>query len=120
MAKTLPLNQQECGDNERPTQPVRIASHHNGNCGELQDLLTAAARAALIPCASWLNIAQDHVWNAFYHEDWVHYEQWWSDGGAIIGDFGTHNMDNDYNGGKDISTVWGEQGDDMRWMVPGY
>ncbi|PIV69715.1 MAG: hypothetical protein COS08_04020, partial [Euryarchaeota archaeon CG01_land_8_20_14_3_00_38_12] len=45
--KTLPLNQRESGDSERPIQPVRIAHHHNGNCGELQDLTVAAARTCM-------------------------------------------------------------------------
>jgi hypothetical protein len=30
VAKTLPLNEQESADGERPIQPVRIARHHNG------------------------------------------------------------------------------------------
>ncbi|MEW5759716.1 MAG: transglutaminase-like domain-containing protein [Candidatus Thermoplasmatota archaeon] len=82
--KTLPLNNQESNDSERPIQPVRIAKHHNGNCGELQDLSTAGARAALIPTKTVLNLGEDHVWQEFYDRRWVHWDNWWSDGGTAV------------------------------------
>ncbi|MCK5774090.1 MAG: transglutaminase domain-containing protein, partial [Thermoplasmata archaeon] len=82
--KTLVLNQQEVTDGERPTQPVRIAHHHNGNCGELQDLTIAAARSALIPARGVMLTGEDHVWSEFYLGGWHQWDNYWSDGGGVI------------------------------------
>ena len=109
VCKTLPLNNQETGDSERPIQPVRIARHHNGNCGELQDLTAAAARTCLIPVMSTSNSGEDHVWNHFYERGWHFLDNWWSDGGTRTGDFST--QDRDQNGGKNISAVYSFRGD---------
>ncbi len=84
VAKTLILNQQEVSDDERPIQPVRIAHHHNGNCGELQDLTVAAARTALIPAAGVLLLGEDHVWIEFYEGGWHQWDNYWSDSGSVI------------------------------------
>lgn len=59
----------------RPIQPNQIACEHNGNCGELQDLLCAAARTALIPSLCTMDICEDHVWGEFYWDgDWHPYQ----------------------------------------------
>jgi len=55
----------------RPIQPNVIAHEHNGNCGENQDLLCAAARLALIPTACVMDINEDHVWcQAWWGDTW--------------------------------------------------
>ena len=84
--KTLPINQQESPDDERPNQPVRIAATHNGNCGELQDLTIAAARSALIPARGILMPGEDHVWSEFYLGGWHQWDNYWSDGGGVVAD----------------------------------
>jgi len=114
--KTLPLNQQEVNDNERPTQPVRIAHHHNGNCGELQDLSVAAARSSLIPAVAVLGISQDHVWQEFFERGWNHWDNWWSDGGSGVA------WPDIYDGNWfDVATIWAERGDDLTfWMTEHY
>ncbi|MBN1539460.1 MAG: transglutaminase domain-containing protein, partial [Candidatus Thermoplasmatota archaeon] len=84
--RTLPLNQQESQDGERPNQPVRIAASHNGNCGELQDLTIAAARCALIPARGAHLPGEDHVWSEFYLGGWHQWDNYWSDGGGVVGD----------------------------------
>ncbi|RKZ34016.1 hypothetical protein DRQ33_03075 [bacterium] len=50
----------------RPIQPNQIAIAHYGNCGEVQDLLAAAARTALLPVNCVGTMLQDHVWNEFW------------------------------------------------------
>lgn len=86
--KTLTLNEQESNDGERPIQPVRIAHHHNGNCGELQDLTVAAARTCLIPAAGVNLIGEDHVWSEFYcNNSWHQWDNYWSDSGSVIDKF---------------------------------
>ncbi|MGA1821764.1 MAG: transglutaminase domain-containing protein [Thermoplasmatota archaeon] len=84
--KTLVINQQESPDDERPTQPVRIAHHHNGNCGELQDLTIAAARSSLIPARGILLMGEDHVWSEFYLGGWHQWDNYWSDAGGVVAD----------------------------------
>jgi len=98
VGKTLVLNQQEVSDDERPVQPVRIAHHHNGNCGELQDLTIAAARCALIPASGVIMLGEDHVWIEFWERGWHQWDNYWSDGGSII-----DNWDNYWYG-------WGGRG----------
>ena len=98
VGKTLILNQQEVSDDERPVQPVRIASTHNGNCGELQDLTIAAARCALIPASGIIMLGEDHVWIEFWERGWHQWDNYWSDSGSII-----DNFDNYWYG-------WGERG----------
>lgn len=82
--QTLPLNAEEDDDSSRPSQPVKIATEHNGNCGELQDLSTAAGRAALIPVRTVDDFCEDHVWQEFYDRGWHHWDNWWSDGGTGV------------------------------------
>ncbi len=109
VAKTLPLNQQEVTDGERPIQPVRIAHHHNGNCGELQDLTVAAARTALIPATGVLLLAEDHVWSEFYENGWHQWDNYWSDGGSVVDNFKNYWYGWGQRGGSGI-TKW--HGDD--------
>ncbi|MCG2825262.1 MAG: Ig-like domain-containing protein, partial [Thermoplasmatales archaeon] len=102
--KTLPLNEQESDDGERPIQPVRIAHHHNGNCGELQDLTVAAARTCMIPTAGVNLIGEDHVWSEFYCVNesrdyyWHQWDNHWSDSRSVIDQF------------DDYWVNWGERG----------
>jgi hypothetical protein len=109
VGKTLILNQQEVSDEERPTQPVRIAHHHNGNCGELQDLSVAAARTALIPASGVNLVAEDHVWNEFYEDGWKHWDNHWSDAGSHID---RYNMYWSGWGKRGGSGIWKHRGDD--------
>jgi hypothetical protein len=59
---------------ERPHQPVRIYRKHIGRCGEYGDMRVAIARAALIPAANVASYSTDHVWNEFWDEDWIHWD----------------------------------------------
>jgi hypothetical protein len=87
-------------DEERPIQPVRIYRKHIGRCGEYQDMRNAIARAALIPSVCTSNSAEDHMWNEFWDNRWIHW-----DGG----------VDNprmyEKGWGKKISSVWNYRGD---------
>ncbi|UCE38290.1 MAG: FG-GAP repeat protein [Thermoplasmata archaeon] len=108
VGKTLILNQQEVSDSERPIQPVRIAHHHNGNCGELQDLTTAAARTALIPAAGILLLGEDHVWIEFYENGWHQWDNYWSDGGSVIDNFDNYWVGWGQRGGSGITKHVGD------------
>jgi len=59
---------------ERPHQPVRIYRKHIGRCGENGDLRVAAARSVLIPATSVASYSTDHVWNEFWEEKWIHWD----------------------------------------------
>lgn len=59
---------------ERPIQPVRIYRKHMGRCGEWADITAAVARAALIATNSASAHPDDHTWNEFYDQRWVHWE----------------------------------------------
>ncbi|MGB9561577.1 MAG: transglutaminase domain-containing protein, partial [bacterium] len=89
----------------RPIQPNQIAYSHHGYCGEVQDLLAAATRCALIPCASTMDPAEDHVWNEFYDNGWEYYQVDREGGGTSMGYDGGR-QDVDYGGGKNISMIW--------------
>jgi hypothetical protein len=91
---------------ERPIQPVRIYRKHIGRCGEYQDMRNAAARAALIPSTCTSNSAEDHMWNEFWDNRWIHW------------DGGVDNPRMYENGwGKKISSVWIFRGDSDIWSV---
>jgi hypothetical protein len=60
--------------NERPHQPVRIYRKHFGRCGEHGDMRVAIARAALIPGANVASYSTDHVWNEFWVERWIQWD----------------------------------------------
>jgi hypothetical protein len=99
----------------RPHQPNVIAHEHNGNCGELQDLLCAAARTALIPTVCTHDINEDHVWNAFWWDgDWRPYQ-------VDLGFSPTHinnpriAYDRDFGGSKDCSAIWNWRMDGYQW-----
>lgn len=61
-------------DGCRPIQPITIAYWQDGNCGEYQDMQTAAGRTALIPTISVSAHANDHVWNEFYERRWIEWQ----------------------------------------------
>jgi hypothetical protein len=62
-------------NDERPHQPVRIYRKHIGRCGEYSDIRAAAARAALIPATCIASYSTDHVWNEFWEEKWIHWDE---------------------------------------------
>ncbi len=96
---------------ERAIEPERIAWNHFGNCGELQDMLTAAGRTALIPVMPVSTLADDHVWNEFLFADgWHPLQVSWSDAGWHLDDYSV-GMDADVGGGKTISGLMGFRGD---------
>lgn len=85
----------------RPIQPNVIAHEHNGNCGENQDLLCAAARLALIPTACVMDINEDHVWcQAWWGDTW---HGWYVD--TFSNDYCAYDKDR-MPGGKDCSCIW--------------
>jgi len=108
----------------RPIQPNLIITDHNGNCGELQDLLCAGTRTALIPCISAMDITEDHVWCEFWDEGWHPYQVSW---GAPAGDPpspGPTHIDNygicydpDSGGGKEVSGIWDWRNDHYNYQV---
>ncbi len=105
--KTIAMRASEDDDGSRPIQPVRIAYEHNGNCGELQDLSTAGGRTALIPTQGVVEIGEDHVWQEFWHKRWVHWDNWWSDGGTGV------DVPDTYDGNWwEVSVVWAHRPDD--------
>jgi len=99
------------GSAERSVQPVRIAYNHYGNCGELQDLGTAAKRTALIPALAVSNTNEDHVWSEFYHDgEWHVFQNSWSNADTQIDKPGGGH-DTEYGGGKNTSFMqawWGD------------
>ena len=92
--------------NHRGVQPNQIAYEHNGNCGENQDLLCAAARACLIPVSCVDLLAEDHVWNEVYDEGWHFYETWRGGIMTTVGGKGTGVLDMDYGGHYPFSGVF--------------
>ncbi len=96
-------------DTQRTVWPQRILRNHYGNCGELQDMLTAAARTSLIATQNVWSI-EDHVWNEFYFQDaWHPWQVSWSDGPTHV-DYGGVSADDEFGGGKHVSAVMGFQG----------
>jgi hypothetical protein len=102
----------------RPIQPNVIAFEHNGNCGELQDLLCAAARTCLLPCACTMDILEDHVWCELWMGEWARADGWHpyqidlGHGATRIDNYGVA-YDHDHGGGKDCSCIW-------NWRNDGY
>jgi hypothetical protein len=102
----------------RPIQPNVIAFEHNGNCGELQDLLCAAARTCLLPCACTMDILEDHVWCELWLPEWDRLDNWHpyqidlGHGATRVGNYGVA-YDHDHGGGKDCSCIW-------NWRNDGY
>ncbi len=93
----------------RPIQPNQIAYEHDGNCGEIQDLLGAASRTGLVPNVLISDHCEDHVWNEVYvanpQEGWIAYQVDW-DGGPTRINVWSVAYDRDQGGGKDVSAVW--------------
>ncbi len=104
----------------RPIQPNQIAYYHSGNCGEVQDLLAAACRTALIPDLCVGTLLQDHVWNEFW-DDGFPGELWepdawhtyqvdrWGGNTALAPHWGGY--DTDRGGSKHINNCIGWRGD---------
>jgi hypothetical protein len=113
-SETVPL----AASGNRPIQPNVIAFEHNGNCGELQDLLCAAARTCLLPCACTMDILEDHVWCELWMPEWTRVGGWHpyqidlGHGPTRIGNYGVA-YDRDHGGGKDCSCIW-------NWRNDGY
>ena len=95
-------------DQERPNQPVRIYQKGIGRCGEYQDMRAAAARIGLIPVICTNNPAEDHVWNEFWMDRWIHWD------GSIDR---PHMYEEGW--GKTLSAVWNGRGDGYIWSVTG-
>ncbi len=103
----------------RPVQPNQIACEHDGNCGELQDLLCAAGRTALIPSLCTMDICEDHVWGEFYWDDiWHPYQVDRGGGGTHIDNNGIA-YDVDRGGSKQVSSIWDWRPDGYGWTVTG-
>jgi hypothetical protein len=98
----------------RPIQPNIIAHEHNGNCGELQDLLCAAARTCLIPTLCTMDVLEDHVWCETWLDDWHPYQVDLGRGPTHIDNPGIA-YDVDHGGGKEVSCVWDWRNDGFTW-----
>ncbi len=91
----------------RPIQPNQIATDHDGNCGEFQDITWAGGRTALIPTVGVLDINEDHVWCTMWQSE--SYESpietaWRPDSAGAF--------DKDHGGGeKYCSMIWQWRGD---------
>ena len=95
---------------DRSIQPAQIIWNHWGNCGELQDVVSAAMRTCLIPALNVSDINEDHVWNEFFHDgDWYYLQNDWSNGPTRIATPGG-GQDTDYGGGKTTSFIFGWDG----------
>jgi hypothetical protein len=114
VSKTVP----SLASGNRPIQPNVIAHEHNGNCGEVQDVLQAAARSALIPVVSTMDVCEDHVWNEFYYEGWKPYQVDRGGGVTHVNDPGVA-YDEQQGGSKRVSSVWNWQSDGYAWTVTG-
>ncbi len=87
VAQTLP----ERAKQPRPVQPNQILRDHNGNCGELEDLLNAGTRTALLPVCSVGSWPGDHVWNELYWKGhWWYYQVSWSCGATDLKEHHTY------------------------------
>ena len=98
---------------DRPNQPNIIAHQHNGYCGELRTLATAATRAALIACVPISNLAEDHVWREFYERGWHQADNWWADTGGVVDQYDVYR----YGWGKKMSSVYANNPDDTTYDV---
>ena len=91
---------------ERPVQPVRIYAVACGNCGEHADMGSAVARTALIPAQNVGAFSNDHVWDEFWNDGWVHFDvtgsglNWF---GNYKGGVGRDGIDNDCDGVADFA-----------------
>ncbi len=115
VSKTVPYP----ASGNRPIQPNVIAHEHDGNCGEIQDLLGAACRTALIPVALTNDINEDHVWDEFWWGEQWHPYQVDLGGGSTHIDDPYIAYDREHGGGKEVSAVWDWRGDGYQWSVVG-
>lgn len=99
---------------DRPIQPNVIAHGHNGNCGELQDLVCAAARTCLIPTGCTMDILEDHVWCEMWWDTWHPYQVDLGRGPTHIDNSGIA-YDVDQGGSKEVSCVWDWRNDGLTW-----
>jgi hypothetical protein len=102
----------------RPIQPNIIAHEHDGNCGELQDLLTAGARACLVPCVGATAPCEDHVWSEFYDDGFYPYQVDRGFGSTHIADTSIA-YDEQYGGSKRVSAIFDWRSDGYWWTVTG-
>jgi hypothetical protein len=105
-------------EGDRPIQPNIIAHGHNGNCGELQDLLCAAARTCLIPTLCTMDVLEDHVWCEMWLDAWHPYQIDLGHGSTHIDNPGIA-YDFDHGGSKDCSCIWDWRGDGWSWDAIG-
>ena len=97
---------------ERPVQPVRIYAVACGNCGEHADMGSSVARTALIPAQNVGAFSNDHVWDEFWDDRWVHFDvtgsglNWF---GNYHGGVARDRRDNDCDGVADF----GDDYDDL-------
>jgi hypothetical protein len=115
VAHTVPFAAQ----GNRPIQPNQIAHEHDGNCGETQDLLCAAARTALIPCGGVMDINEDHVWCEIWWQGEFH--PWQVDLGGGPTNIKNPGVayDKDRGGGKNCSGIWDWRNDGWQRSVIG-
>ncbi len=107
VASTVPMNAQDARDPNRPRQPVRIQWEHNGNCGEISDMLWAALRAALIPARGICGYGGDHCWGEFYERGWHQIDDYWDASISII----ANNDNYHYGWNRDWSGLMAIRGD---------
>jgi len=96
----------------RPIQPNIIAHEHNGNCGEKQDILCAAARTCLMPYICTMDINEDHVWcemwwDGEWHPTQIDLDTWFNN--PYI------SYETDSGGSKDCSCIWDWRNDGWTW-----
>ena len=114
----------------RPIQPNQIAYIHRGNCGEVQDLLAAGGRTALLPIDCVGSLLQDHVWNEFWDsvlagellpsDVWHTYQvdRWGGNTRIVMPEGG---YDHDRGGSKNLSSVIAWRGDGFMFnRAPAY
>jgi hypothetical protein len=100
----------------RPIQPNIIAHEHDGNCGELQDLLCAAGRTALIPMLCTMDILEDHVWcELWWDAAWVPFQVELGGNMTQIANPGIA-YDVDMGGSKECSCIWDWRNDGWTWQ----
>ena len=109
VASTVPLNAQAGGDANRPRQPVRIQWEHNGNCGEISDMLWAGLRSALIPARGICGYGGDHCWGEFYERGWHQIDEYWDSSARII----ANNDNYHYGWNRDWSGLMTMRGDGL-------
>ncbi len=98
---------------DRPGQPNVVAHEHNGFCGEIHELSTAALRSALIPAVPINCLGEDHVWCEFWEEGWHEFDEWWADGGGSIDNFDEYR----YGWHKIMSALFALKGDSSIYDV---